>query len=457
MSGQTWTPAPKRGIIPLHPMTFGMLLGKSFAALRHNPKVLFGFAVLVQLAVLLVGAVVLGFVFFAMFSRLQTVTPSSPDFAPILAGTLAGIGLAVFVFGLLSVAFTSIVQGLVAADVASAVLGEKPRLGVLWRRMAPAFWRLAGFSLLAVAAFVAVFLIVFGIGMGVAASGADPTATGVTMAIVILVLAIGSIPLTVWLSTKLLLVPSVLVLERARFKDALVRSWRLTRGRFWVAFGVVFIIGMIMGVAVNVVSFPLSFLSVIIQGIITPTGDPEVGAIVGVLVVLLLGEILVMIIQAISLVVQSTAGTLVYLDSRMRYEGLDQALIAHAERRELGWPDDQLGDPFAVDPARAVSSAPPPAQMPDWAIAQAAYAAQQGYAVQPGYPVQQAYPVQQGYPALEYPAQGYAAPQSSPAAQGHPAPGYAAAPPPYAPAPASVSSQPPAEPPADPWAPPSHS
>ena len=39
MSGQTWTPAPKRGIIPLHPMTFGMLLGKSFAALRHNPKI----------------------------------------------------------------------------------------------------------------------------------------------------------------------------------------------------------------------------------------------------------------------------------------------------------------------------------------------------------------------------------------------------------------------------------
>ncbi len=45
MSGQTWTPAPKKGIIPLHPLTFGMLLGKAFAALRHNPKVLFGFAV----------------------------------------------------------------------------------------------------------------------------------------------------------------------------------------------------------------------------------------------------------------------------------------------------------------------------------------------------------------------------------------------------------------------------
>ena len=39
MSSQTWTPAPKKGIIPLHPLTFGMLLSKSFVALRHNPKV----------------------------------------------------------------------------------------------------------------------------------------------------------------------------------------------------------------------------------------------------------------------------------------------------------------------------------------------------------------------------------------------------------------------------------
>lgn len=449
MSGQIWTPAPKKGIIPLHPMTFGMLLGKSFAALRHNPKVLFGFAVLVQLAVLLVGAVVLGLVFFSLFSRLQTVSPSSPDFGPILAGTIAGIGVATFVFGLVSVAFASIVQGLVAADIASAVIGEKPRLGVLWRRMAPAFWRLVAFSLLAVAAVVAVFLVVFAVGMGVAASGADPAATGITIAVIVVVLAIASIPLTIWLSTKLLLVPSVLVLERAPFKDAFVRSWRLTRGRFWVAFGVVFVIGIIMGTAANVVSTPLSLLGFMIEGVISPTGDPEVSGIIGFLVILLLAEVLVLIIQSISLVVQSTAGTLIYLDSRMRYEGLDQTLIAHIERRELGWADDQLGDPFAVDPARAVSSAPPPVQTPNWAAAQAAYAVQQGYPAPYGYAAPQGYASPQANATPSYPA-----PQEYPAPSGH-----AAYPPAYAPAPApapeaSVHPVPPTEPSAGSWAPP---
>ena len=89
MSGQTWTPAPKKGIIPLHPLTFGMLLGKAFAALRHNPKVLFGFAVAIQLVVVIATATVMGLVLFTTFTRLSTVSPSSPDFEAVFAGTVA--------------------------------------------------------------------------------------------------------------------------------------------------------------------------------------------------------------------------------------------------------------------------------------------------------------------------------------------------------------------------------
>lgn len=423
MSGQTWTPAPRRGVIPLHPMTFGMLLGKSFAALRHNPKVLFGFGVLVQLLVVLLSATVMGFVFFATFSRLQTVSTSSPDYGAIVAGTVAlniVVGIAV---GLASVAFTSIMQGLVAAEVGFAAIGVKSSLGGLWRRMAPAFWRLAAFSSLSVLAVFSVIVIVFAIIMAIATSGTSDGGliAGVVILIVLVVLA--SIPLTVWLSTKLLLVPSALVLERARFKDAFVRSWRLTRGRFWVAFGVTFLIGAIMGLAMQVVSFPMSLASGMLGGLLAPTGDPEPSAIIGFVLALLVPEILILVIQAISLVVQSTAGTLVYLDSRMRYEGLDQTLIAHLEHRESGWPEDRLGDPFAVDPGRAVTSAPPPRQVPDWMLAQTGYPAPQGY--YGGQPAQTAPPA---YPPAP---QGYApAPQGyAPAPQGYPPP-----PPPVTPA-----------------------
>ncbi|WP_303708229.1 MULTISPECIES: glycerophosphoryl diester phosphodiesterase membrane domain-containing protein [Microbacterium] len=428
MSGQTWTPAPRKGIIPLHPLTFGMLLGKAFAALRHNPKVLFGFAVVIQLIVVIATAGVMGVVLFTTFSRLETVSPSSPDFEAVFAGTIAINLLAGLLVGLASIAFTAIMQGVVAAEVGYATVGVKATLRMLWRRMAPAFWRLAGFASLSVLALFGGLAIVAGvIGALIAGGlGGTPEMIGIVVLVVVL-LGLAAIPLTVWLSTKLLLVPSILVLERARFREAFVRSWRLTRGRFWVAFGVTFLISLIMGLAMQVVSFPTAMLSSFLGTVIAPTGASEPSAVVGYVFALLAPQILLLILQAIAIVVQSTGGVLVYLDCRMRYEGLDQALLSHVERRDLGVPEEQLGDPFAVDPSRAVTSAPPPRQVPEHVMMTQAYGA-------PGYGAP-------GYGAPGYAAPGYGAP-------GYPAPGAQTAPPSFAPPPPPAPA-PPASPPAD--------
>lgn len=376
MSGQTWTPAPRKGIIPLHPLTFGMLLGKAFAALRHNPKVLFGFAVVIQLVVVIATAGVMGVVLFTTFSRLETVSPSSPDFEAVFAGTIAINLLAGLIVGLASIAFTALMQGVVAAEVGYATIGVKATLRMLWRRMLPAFWRLAGFASLSVVALFGGLAIVAGvIGALIAGGlGGTPEMIGIVVLVVVL-LGLAAIPLTVWLSTKLLLVPSILVLERARFREAFVRSWRLTRGRFWVAFGVTFLISLIMGLAMQVVSFPTAMLSSFLGTVIAPTGASEPSAVVGYVFALLAPQVLLLILQAIAIVVQSTGGVLVYLDCRMRYEGLDQALLSHVERRDLGLPEEQLGDPFAVDPSRAVTSAPPPRQVPEHVMMTQAYGA----------------------------------------------------------------------------------
>ena len=428
MSGQTWTPAPRKGIIPLHPLTFGMLLGKAFAALRHNPKVLFGFAVVIQLIVVIATAGVMGLVLFTTFSRLETVSPSSPDFEAVFAGTIAINLIAGLVVGLASVAFTAIMQGVVAAEVGYATVGVKATLRMLWRRMAPAFWRLAGFASLSVLALFGGLAIVAAVIAALIAGGlgGTPEMIGIVVLVVVL-LALAAIPLTVWLSTKLLLVPSILVLERARFREAFVRSWRLTRGRFWVAFGVTFLISLIMGLAMQVVSIPTAMFSSFLGTVIAPTGSSEPSAVIAYVFALLAPQVLLLILQAITIVVQSTGGVLVYLDCRMRYEGLDQALLSHVERRDLGVPEEQLGDPFAVDPSRAVTSAPPPRQVPEHVMMTQAYGA-------PGYGAP-------GYAAPGYGAPGYGAP-------GYPAPGAQTAPPSFAPPPPPAPA-PPASPPAD--------
>ncbi|WP_449407937.1 glycerophosphoryl diester phosphodiesterase membrane domain-containing protein [Microbacterium maritypicum] len=454
MTGQTWTPAPKRGIIPLHPMTFGMLLGRSFSALRHNPKVLFGFGVVIQLAVVVLSAAVMGFVFATAFARLESLSASSPDFEAIVAGTIGMSIVAGIAVGLASVAFTALMQGVVAAEIGNAALGVKASLGALWKKMIPAFWRLAGFASLSIVfvfgAMVIVFLIIAAFVAG--GLGGSPEAIG-GLVIVVILLVLATIPLVVWLSTKLLLVPSILVLERARFREALVRSWRLTRGRFWVAFGVTFLISVIMGFAMQVVNLPVTLLSTMLGGVIAPTGSPDPASIMGFVFAFLAPQILLLVLQAITIVVQSSAGTLVYLDSRMRYEGLDQALISHVERRDLGWTADQLEDPFVVDPARAVSSAPPPRQVPEWALGAGGqpypgspYPQYQDPSQQyPQYqdPSQQypQYPAQHQYPQYQVPSQQY--PQY-PAQQQYPAqPPAAPAPPAYTPPPtASVPEAP---------------
>ncbi|MFE6995274.1 hypothetical protein ACFVAE_04900 [Microbacterium sp. NPDC057659] len=453
MSGQGWTPAPRRGAIPLHPMTFGMLLGRAFAALRHNPKVLFGFAVVVQVLSLLIVLIVLGAIITASVLRLQTVQPGSDDALTIQAGT---VGLSI-VFGilavLLSAAVAVVLQGIVAADVALAALSRQGTLRALWKRMAPSFWRLLLYAVLqglAIgAAFALIGFAIFAVAAGAGLAGTDATALTIILTIA---LGIACIPLFVWLSTKLLLVPSILVLERATLRTALARSWRLTRGRFWVAFGVVFLISLIMGVAANVVSVPGTLITSIVMGIVAPTGDPGVGQIVVMVLAVLVPQLLVFAVQAIGQVVQCTGATLVYIDSRMRYEGLDQTLIAYQERSAAGWSEEQLGDPYAVDPSRAVTKEKP--QAPAYAPPQYSYAAQ---GPQPTAPYGYVQPQQAPSPAAPY---GYGQPQ----APAYP-PYYQPAPPQPAPAPAPpVQPAPPAPapptavppPPSDsPWAPPS--
>jgi len=397
-----------------------MLLGKAFAALRHNPKVLFGFAVVIQLIVVVATAGVMGLVLFSTFSRLETVSPSSPDFEAVFAGTIAINLIAGLVVGLASVAFTAIMQGVVAAEVGYATVGVKATLRMLWRRMAPAFWRLAGFASLSVLALFGGLAIVAAVIAALIAGGlgGTPEMIGIVVLVVVL-LALAAIPLTVWLSTKLLLVPSILVLERARFREAFVRSWRLTRGRFWVAFGVTFLISLIMGLAMQVVSIPTAMFSSFLGTVIAPTGSSEPSAVIAYVFALLAPQVLLLILQAITIVVQSTGGVLVYLDCRMRYEGLDQTLLSHVERRDLGVPEDQLGDPFASDPARAVTSAPPPRQVPEHVMMS------QGYGS----------PAYGGPPVAPMPFPGAAGPLPT-----SPAPTAFAPPPPPAPAPPAPPS-----------------
>ncbi|NNH05442.1 hypothetical protein, partial [Microbacterium ulmi] len=416
MTYPAWTPASRPGIIPLHPLSFGTMLGRSFSALRQNPRVLLGFALGVQLLAYLVLILAVGGVAWAAFSRLETLRPGTDDFQSVLAGSTGITIAAAVVLGLAVGALSAIVQGVVVREVAHAAVAEEPTLRELRRSFTPVAWRLIGYSFLLLAAGVALIAVV-AVGIFLIGVVAPPAAIAAT---VLLVLA--AIPGYLWLTTKLLLVPSAIVLERATIGGAIARSWRLTRGRFWAAFGIVVLISLIFGTMAQVVSIPFSLVSAGFTTILSPTGEPTTGAIVGFLVTGLVTQVLTLVIQAVTLVVQGTASALVYIDCRMRHEGLDLDLLQYVDARDAGAAD--LPDPYTVGIGRSLAPRPV-ASAPRYPVYGTAYPAPAPYPGQPhAAPGSYPWPGQAGpYPGPAYgPQGGYApAPYGYPPAQNTPA------------------------------------
>jgi Membrane domain of glycerophosphoryl diester phosphodiesterase len=376
-----WTPASRPGIIPLHPLSFGTILGRSFAALRQNPRVLLGFALIVQtLAYLVVLTAVIG-VAWVSFSRLDTLSPGSEEFETVMAGSIAVTLIAGLVLGLAAGALGVIVQGIVVTEVAHAAVAEKLSLGALWRQLKPIAWRLIGYSLLVILAVVAVVAVVTVSMVGIAIA-AGPLAILFTVLIIV-----AAIPLTWWLMIKLLLAPAAIILEHATIGRAIARSWTLTRGRFWPALGIILLISVVFGTVAQVISIPFSFLGTGLTTIIAPTGEPDASAIIAIIVAGLLTQVVTLLLQSVAVVVQSTATAIIYIDCRMRHEGLDLDLLAYVERRDAG--STILADPYREHIGRAIAPRPgayQPAYMPGYgapAYGQAPYGQAPAYGQAP--------------------------------------------------------------------------
>lgn len=323
-----WSPPPRPGLMPLRPLSFGALLGTPFQVLRRNPGPTFGSALLTQVVTAIVSVVTVGGVGIAAFARIDDAAPSDRD--AVTAGAWALVILSTLVPLALSILGTSLLQGVLVLDVARGTLGEKNTLGTLWKVAASRLWPL-----------MAWFATVFGItivalgglvGIAVLIGSLGGAAIGIAFAFA----ALGGLVLTVvgvWLGTKTALVPSIIVLERRGMAAAVRRSWMLTAGSFWKTFGVLALISAILYVATQVITTPVSFIGGLAVGFLFPTGasDDAVSAIAAVAAVYGLTLLVSLVFGAIAAVVQSSAVAVIYIDLRMRREGLDLDLMRYID------------------------------------------------------------------------------------------------------------------------------
>ena len=77
-----------------------------------------------------------------------------------MAGSVLITVLSGFVLGLAATALSVIVQAVVVAEVAHAVLAERLTLKALWQRVKPVAWRLIGYTLLLTLGLLVLFALV---------------------------------------------------------------------------------------------------------------------------------------------------------------------------------------------------------------------------------------------------------------------------------------------------------
>lgn len=350
-----WTPPPKPGLVPLRPLTLADILGASFQVLRRNPRPTFAIALAMQGAFTVITIVIVGLATYFSLSRLDSA--SAENVEEITAGTIGTIILAAVVPALLASVAAALLQGIIVLEVQRATLGEKQSLRQLWRRARGRLGALVGWTmLLSIVTVLAIALLVGAIVLFVSAMG--------TMGIVLAVLTgifgvLTFVAAAIWLGTKFSLVPSVLMGERATLRGAIARSWALTGGHFWRTFGILLLVAVILGVVSQIVSAPFSLLAPMLSFILDPNGSGGPVAVVTLIAVNLLGLIIIVVFSAISMVIQSAVGALIYIDLRMRKEGLDLELARYVEQAQMGT-TDAAADPY-LRADRTFSSPLPPA------------------------------------------------------------------------------------------------
>ncbi|MEY2847944.1 MAG: hypothetical protein RI885_609 [Actinomycetota bacterium] len=336
-----WTPPPKPGLIPLRPLSFGTILGAPYQLLRRNPRPTFGVSLLVQgvVTVLLVGVV--GTVSFLSLTRAESAA-GTDEYDTLIAGSVLAIALSALIPVALSLVAGGVLQGIIVLEASRQSVGEKLRLPQLWARAKSRVWAVAGFTVMVSLALLLAILVIVLIAVGLSLLGTG----GVIGAVVAsLVLGLGLVVVSAWLGTKLAFVPSILMVERATLSGAITRSWALTGGSFWRLFGTLLLVAAILNVATSIATFPVNLLAQSAPVIFAATGDEAVitAITVGATVLLLVVSLAV---GALTLVIQSATTALLYIDQRMRREGLDLALTEYVEARQSGRTD--LADPYDV-------------------------------------------------------------------------------------------------------------
>jgi hypothetical protein len=299
-------PAPRPGCIPLRPLAVSDILDGTFKVIRRNPKVTLGLSAVVAV-IQVIGTASFQVFAFHQLSQVQINDAANPDdpatnLAPLLSELTAAFSVLV-----IGAVLGAVLTGMLTVVITQDVLGVRLSAGEVWRRVKGRMWPLIALSL----------LITFVEGLAL-----------------IPCLAPG-----VWLwGIWAVAVPAFMV-EGTTIRGALRRSRQLVSGTFWRVWGIRALGALIVSVVGGLIGLPFSLLGLALSGggLDALTGE-SASLPVAYLLLTSIGSVVTVTFTA---PVRAGIDALLYVDLRMRKEGMDIALQQDAGRRAAQPPGPQ--------------------------------------------------------------------------------------------------------------------
>ena len=303
------------GIIPLRPLSVGDILGGVFKLARMNPKTVFGLTFLVEIVLLAMLMPVLisarmGWIPHFDFNNDNSLAMEGTQlvsYLPIFIGQILLIPLMVFV-------------------VMKAVEGQKVSIGQTWKAVGRKIWRYLGASIILWLVMMLILVVITAtIGGIFYASGAFETIGSGGLAILfLLILGIGILLAISIVAVRFSFYGQAIVIEGAGAFASLKRSWQLMSGYFLRCLGITWLGQFIIGIIAASITTPISAVSALIA-VAIGSGN----AASQMTIILVLSVITSLLASIITLPLQTSLMSLLYVDVRFRKEGLDVALIQY--------------------------------------------------------------------------------------------------------------------------------
>jgi hypothetical protein len=301
--------------------------------MRDNPRVMFGLSALVMgIAVVVSTAVLL----IGLPQGLQSLDPggdtvTTQELADLLGTTLVAAALTAVIQAIA----LSVLNGVLISAVSDAVIGRRPTAGEVLRRVGWAgvgrlllLSLLSGLAVVGAIAVIAVpvaLLYQVSLGVGIAA-----TVIGVPAAIALAVF--------VWV--RVAFAAPAMLLEKLGVTGALRRSWRLGRGSWWRALGILLLSTVIGWVTSSVLQVPFSVIGGLVGAALGAA--PGTGATGSVLVETTIANLGTVLSTAVVAPFTAAVVSLLYIDLRIRREGLDVALARAAQANSRSDDPDRI-------------------------------------------------------------------------------------------------------------------